>query len=217
MRLRTRLTVEGFVPTSPSGWSLRQRRRMTPLDYDLHKLGWRAFQDLCAVIMQQLLGQTFHTFADTNDAGRDGALHGQWAVSTDAPDEDVAPITSAGVAVVAQCKFSVRLGGTLTPAMLVDEIMKVGRLHENGICDAYILLTNLRVTGRTEAWVRKQAAAVGVARVVVLDGFWVCQQISKPAELRRYVPRVYGLGDLGKILDDRRLRQAHALTSASNA
>jgi hypothetical protein len=75
------------------------------------------------------------------------------------------------------------------------------------------LLTNLRVTGRTEAWVRKQVAAVGVERVLVLDGFWVCQQISKRAELRRYVPRVYGLGDLGKILDDRRLQQARALTT----
>lgn len=190
---------------------MRHDGRMTSLDYDLHKLGWRAFQDLCAVIMQEVLGQTFHTFADTNDAGRDGAFHGHWSVSTDAPDNEVAPIASAGTAAVAQCKFSARQGKTLTPTMLDDEIMKVSRLHEQGLCDAYILLTNLRVTGRTEAWVRKEVAAVGVTRTLVLDGFWVCQQISKRADLRRYVPRVYGLGDLGKILDDRRLRQAQAL------
>ncbi|GAA3537299.1 hypothetical protein GCM10022235_00930 [Kribbella ginsengisoli] len=54
-------------------------------NYDLHKLGRRAFQDLCGVVLQEVLGQTFTVFADTNDAGQDGAFHCIWAGSGDAP------------------------------------------------------------------------------------------------------------------------------------
>ncbi|MCA0307166.1 MAG: hypothetical protein LCH87_07345 [Actinobacteria bacterium] len=187
---------------------------MATLDYRLHTLGWRAFQDLCAVILQRVLGQTFHTFADTNDAGRDGAFYGEWAVPGDVP----ADVSAAGLSAiaasgptVAQCKFSAQATGTLTPSMLGDEMDKAERLHRQGLCDAYLLLTNLRVSARTEAWVRAQCASVGVSHSLVLDGQWICQQIESSPDLRRYVPRVYGLGDLGRILDDRRLRQAEAL------
>jgi len=180
---------------------------MASLDYDLHKLGWRAFQDLCAVVLQEVLGQTFHTFADSNDAGRDGAFYGQWAVAGSSGAVGV----NSGAATVAQCKFGARAGLTLTPSALGAEIAKVGDLHRNGLCDAYVLLTNLAVSGRTESWVIDQARKVGVQDVLVLDGTWICQQISKSGNLRRYVPRVYGLGDLGKILDDRRRRQAESL------
>lgn len=183
---------------------------MTSLVYDLHTLGWRAFQDLCAVVLQRILGQTFHTFADSHDGGRDGAFHGAWATPVDAPPPEAAAVV-AGRATVAQCKFAGRVGGTLTPSMLRDEIEKIQRLHRRGLCDAYLLMTNLRVSGNTEAWVSDQCRQIGIARALVLDGQWICQQIERDADLRRYVPRVYGLGDLGRILDDRRLRQADAL------
>lgn len=186
---------------------------MALVDYDLHRLGWRAFQDLCAVILQQVLGQTFHTFADSNDAGRDGAFHGQWAIQ--APSDPLA--LGSGVATVAQCKFSAQASGTLTPSMLIDEVTKIGRLHSHGLCDAYLLLTNLSVTGRTDEWLKEQVRTHGVQRCLVLDGRWICQQISQRPDLRRYVPRIYGLGDLGQILDDRRLRQARALLSRLEA
>ncbi len=188
---------------------MRQYAVVSGLDYDLHKLGWRAFQDLCAVILQQVLGQTFHAFADTNDAGRDGAFHGRWAAPGDALTGRTASV-ARNIATVVQCKFSGRRDTTLTPAMLSDEVSKIQRLHERGLCDAYLLLTNLRVTGRTDAWIAEQAAGVGVDQTLTLDGTWISQQITQSPSLRRYVPRVYGLGDLGKILDDRRL-QAQAL------
>jgi len=180
------------------------------LDYQLHTLGWRAFQDLCAVVLQRVLGQSFHAFADSNDAGRDGAFYGAWAGPGDAPDPRLATVT-AGRATVAQCKFSGQASGTLTPSMLADEVGKIARLHRRGLCDAYLLMTNLRVSGQTEAWIAEQCARVGVAASLILDGRWICQQIESRPDLRRYVPRVYGLGDLGRILDDRRLRQAEAL------
>lgn len=180
------------------------------IDYDLHKLGWRAFQDLCAVILQHVLGQTFHSFADSNDAGRDGAFHGQWSTH---PPTDSRLASMVQGATVAQCKFSARADGTLSPSSLATEIEKARALHEDGICDAYILLTNLRVTGRTERTIAKQLTAVGIPRSLILDGSWICQQIASSGDLRRYVPRVYGLGDLGKILDERKLGQARALVS----
>ena len=183
---------------------------MPQLDYQLHTLGWRAFQDLCAVVLQRVLGQTMHAFADSNDAGRDGAFHGAWAVPADQSDPNVAGI-AVGRATVVQCKFSARSSGTLTPSMLVDEITKVEQLHRQGLCDAYLLMTNLRVSGQTATWLVDQCARVGVSASLALDGQWICQQIEGRADLRRYVPRVYGLGDLGRILDDRRLRQAQAL------
>jgi hypothetical protein len=190
--------------------NMSDHEQVASLNYDLHKLGWRAFQDMCAIVLQRVLGQTFHAFADSNDAGRDGAFHGEWTTPRDVMDPQLATV-AAGRAVVLQCKFSSRANGTLTPSALAEEVGKVERLHEQGVCDAYLLMTNLRVSGRTDAWLRNQCARVGVAASLVLDGTWICQQIEGHSDLRRYVPRVYGLGDLGRILDDRRLRQAQAL------
>jgi hypothetical protein len=38
-------------------------------DFELHTLGWRSFQDLCAAILREVWGQTVQPFADTRDAG----------------------------------------------------------------------------------------------------------------------------------------------------
>jgi hypothetical protein len=116
-------------------------------------------------------------------------------------------------ATVAQCKFSVKSDGTLAPSALRGELEKIKKLHADGLCDAYILITNLRVSGTTESWLRSELKLLGVEHGMVLDGNWISQQIRRSADLRRYVPRVYGLGDLGQILDDRRLQQADALMS----
>lgn len=182
--------------------------------YDLHKLGWRAFQDLSAVILQTILGATFKTFADSNDGGRDGAFYGNWTTTfgTEA-GAGAAGVAASAHATVVQCKFSASGRATLVPGVLVEELEKAASLHERGLCDAYILMTNLRVTGRTEGWIQEELRAKGINTVEVFDGSWICQQISQEAGLRRYVPRVYGLGDLGQILDDRRLQQATALLS----
>lgn len=47
----------------------------THISFDLHKLGWKAFEDLVVCIFRDLMGQTFQSFADGADAGRDGAFH----------------------------------------------------------------------------------------------------------------------------------------------
>jgi hypothetical protein len=101
--------------------------------YDLHKLGWRGFQDLCCVVLQEVLGQTFTAFADTNDAGQDGAFHGVWAVPTDTPDGELAAFASGTMPVVVQCKFSVDPSATLAPSDLTDELAK-SRTCRPGAC-----------------------------------------------------------------------------------
>lgn len=181
------------------------------INYDLHKLGWRAFQDLSAVVLQHALGQTFHTFADSNDGGRDGAFYGGWLAGNLDSNATLPSSLADAAAVVAQCKFSASGVGTLPPSGLKDELVKAEKLHAEGHCDAYILMTNLRVSGDTEAWLRSELADRGIDQAMVLDGNWICQQIATRPVLRRYVPRVYGLGDLSQILDERRLAQAEVL------
>lgn len=187
---------------------------MSSPDYELHKLGWRAFQDLCGVVLQEVLGQTFTIFADTNDVGQDGAFHGLWTVPADEPNKELENFTYRRMPVVVQCKFSVDPSGTLTPSDLDDELAKIEDLHKRGQCDGYMVLTNLRVTGRTHAWFVEEVRRRGPEVTAILPGSWICAQIEKNWNLRRYVPRVYGLGDLTSILDDRRLRQARALLTS---
>ena len=47
--------------------------------------------------------------------------------------------------------------------------------------------------------------------VAIFGSTWVEQQIRDKTQLRMLVPRVYGLGDLSKILDDRAYRQARVI------
>ncbi|TDL09960.1 hypothetical protein EUA04_08410 [Mycolicibacterium obuense] len=187
---------------------------MSGPDYELHKLGWRAFQDLCGVVLQEVLGQAFAVFADTNDAGQDGAFHGFWTTPDSAPDAELEDFVSATTPVVVQCKFSAEPSGTLAPSDLENELTKLADLHARGLCDAYMVLTNLRVTGRTQAWLGEEVLKRGLKVAAILPGSWICTQIEKNWNLRRYVPRVYGLGDLASILDERRIRQARALLTS---
>ena len=69
-------------------------------------------------------------------------------------------------------------------------------------------MTNARVTGYSEAKIRKRLLDAGVKHPFVLDGQWLCDTIAMNRELRLFVPRVYGLGDLSQILDGRAYEQA---------
>jgi hypothetical protein len=174
---------------------------------ELHALGWRGFQDLSGEILKRTLGQSFMVFADSNDAGRDGAFYGDW-------DDTMCSKNPTGIksgATVLQCKFSAKPDSTLSLSTLDEELGKVARLVENNLCDNYILMTNSRVTGKSEEIIVKALKEKGVKSVYVLDGNWICGQIISHQSLRLYVPRVYGLGDLSQIIDERSYRQAKEL------
>jgi len=50
--------------------------------------------------------------------------------------------------------------------------------------------------------------SAGVKHPLVLGHEWLCRVLTENPRLRRLVPRVYGLGDLGQILDERVFDQA---------
>ena len=179
--------------------------------FELHTLGWRAFQDLCGAVMRTVWGQSVQVFADSNDAGRDGAFYGIWHE----PPGAAAPGDAIEGPFVVQCKHTKHAGATLPQSALEDEFAKVGALVERGMCRSYVLMTNARVTGYSEEKIRKRLLGAGVKHPFVLDGQWVCDTIAMNRELRMFVPRVYGLGDLSQILDGRAYEQAAELIAAA--
>jgi hypothetical protein len=90
------------------------------LNYDLHKLGWHSFQQLCLTIAREVLGQTVQSFLDSKDGGRDGAFAGTWK-----PQERE---ILKGKFVI-QCKFSSKP----TKPLAAFDGVRTGR---DGICTA---------------------------------------------------------------------------------
>lgn len=170
--------------------------------FQLHTLGWHSFQQLCLAVAREILGQTVQSFLDSNDGGRDGAFSGVWSP---APGELI-----SGRFVI-QCKFTARVGYCLTISDLEDEFRKAQRLAEKGTCDVYILMTNAGVSGETERKLEERFKKSGVKEVRVFGVTWLEDQIRESKRLRMMVPRVYGLGDLSQILDERAYEQAAAV------
>lgn len=178
----------------------------TEITYELHSLGWKAFQDLCITITSDIWGQTVQSFFDSHDGGRDVAFHGAWNSKQG---------ESFHGAFTVQCKFTAKRDKTLTLSDLKDELAKAERLASRGLADNYILFTNARLTGVSEEKIKaafektpglKHFAAYGCERI--------SQIIRNSPRLRMLVPRVYGLGDLSQILDERAYAQAGEILSS---
>jgi len=170
--------------------------------FHLHSLGWHSFQQLCLSVSREVLGQTVQSFLDTNDGGRDGAFSGVW----NQQDNE-----SLSGRFVIQCKFTARAGYALKPSDLEEEFSKVRRLVNKSECDIYILMTNAGVSGETELKLKEKVKEAGVKDILILGVTWLEDQIRENKHLRMMVPRVYGLGDLSQILDERAYAQATAV------
>lgn len=170
--------------------------------YDLHRLGWSSFQQLCLTIVREVLGQTVQSFLDSNDAGRDGAFAGSWTSGSGKH--------FSGKFVI-QCKFSSKPGYLLKKSDITNEIPKVRKLVADGLCDVYVLMTNAGVSGKQEAQISSELIGAGVKHVLIYGTTWIEDQIRESTRLRMLVPRVYGLGDLSQILDERAYAQARAV------
>jgi len=175
------------------------------IKYDLHLLGWHSFQQLCLTISREVFGQTVAIFLDTNDAGKDGAFSGIWKQKG---GEDL-----AGKFVI-QCKFTNKADTNLTLSDITDEFVKIERLVKDGRCDCYILITNAGISGRFEVKFNKKLTSLGVKSWRIFGSNWIFTQIHENKRLRMLVPRVYGLGDLSQILDERAYSQAKQLLSS---
>lgn len=167
--------------------------------FDLHTLGWSDFQRLCHTITREVLGQTVEMFLDSGDGGRDGAFSGHWKQQE---QEEL-----SGRFVI-QCKHTSKRDYALRLSDLTDEAEKARRLVATGRCDSYVLMTNAGISGTRAEEIESLFRDVGVQYVRILGSTWLTQQIVENKRLRMLVPRVYGLGDLSQIIDERAYAQA---------
>jgi hypothetical protein len=174
--------------------------------YELHSLGWKAFQHLCVSVTSEIWGQTVQGFFDSHDGGRDGAFHGTWIRKDGESFEGSFTV---------QCKSSIRSDAVLHLKDLRDELAKAKRLAEKGLADNYILFTSGRLTGSANEEIQAAFEAIpGVKRFAAYGVERISQVIRESSRLRMLVPRIYGLGDLSQILDERAYAQAREILSA---
>ena len=181
----------------------RARVQASNVTFELHTLGWEAFQNLCGHVAQEILGQTVTIYAPTNDVGQDGAFQGKWKQK----DKE-----SFSGRFVIQCKFTASRDAHLSLGNLKDELTKAVSLAKAGRANTYLLVTNAKVTGEAETKIRDSFSAIsGIDHFDIFGAEWLTRQILKSKRLRAYVPRIYGLGDLSQILDERVYRQAQEI------
>ena len=174
-------------------------------NFNLHKLGWHDFQNLCLTVTREIFGQTVTGFIPNNDAGRDGAFFGTWT-STQGEQYH-------GDFVI-QAKHTSNPSTFLSPSLISDELDKAERLVASGRCNVYVLMTNAKLTGESELTITQQLRTRGVSQTLILGADWFNRKISENSRLRMLVPRLYGLGDLTQILDERAYRQAEEVLNS---
>src|SRR4051812_6958511 len=125
------------------GDTIAQASRTT---FELHTLGWEAFQNLCGHILREVMGQTLTVFSPGNDAGQDGAFHGEWKI--------IGGEVFSGRTVV-QCKFTARRDAHLSLAGLEDELAKAERLAFAGQAESYLLISNGKLSGEESLKIRE--------------------------------------------------------------
>lgn len=151
------------------------------------------------------MGQTFQPFADGTDGGRDGAFRGQW---TPHGGENM-----SGTFVV-QCKHTSKPGKSLAPSVVDEELPKVRRLAAEGLADNYILVTNYTHPAQASNVAEAAFEKAGAGRALVYGSEWIAQTIAERPNLRRLVPRLYGLGDLTQIVTHQAYRQSREVLEA---
>ncbi len=176
---------------------------MQSIQFDLHKLGWKAFEDLVSCILREILGQTIQVFSDGVDGGRDGAFYGSWTQSC----SDDSMIGSFTI----QCKHTSNQNMKLSMGVINDELPKITRLAEKGLADVYLLFTNCSVSAETAAVMEEDMRKAGAKFARIYGAEWINHSISLHPSLRRMVPRIYGLGDLSQIITNQAFRQAKSV------
>ena len=172
---------------------------MPQISFDLHQLGWKAFEDLVNCIFSEIMGQSFQLFAEGPDGGRDGAFYGEWTPQCG---------DSLSDSFTVQCKHTSKPDKNLTNSVINEELPKVRRLVAQGLADNYFLVTNHSLPAKVAEDAEKTFVAAGVETAIVYGSEWINATITKHPRLRRLVPRLYGLGDLTQIVTHQAYRQA---------
>jgi hypothetical protein len=166
----------------------------------LHTLGWKAFQDLCAQVCEVVLGRPVGIYREAQDGGQD-------ATFTSKPKATGGMAESATI----QCKFSGDPTRKLRASDIAGEREHVMDLVAKGLASSYYFITNMSVDAPVAADICAELSRLGVQDAQVYGREWLTLKIRESARLRALVPRIYGLGDLSVILDERRAQQTEAL------
>lgn len=92
-------------------------------DLALHTLGWKAFQDLCAQVCQEVLRRPVEVYREAQDDGQDAVFVSPFRRG--APDEHIATV---------QCKFSAKSERRLKLSELTREVDSIKALIAEGTC-----------------------------------------------------------------------------------
>jgi hypothetical protein len=169
------------------------------LQFRLEELGWYSFEQLCRTICREVWNQPVETYSRGPDGGRDGSLYGAWG-----DDGNLRPV-------VIQCKHTSDATKRLTSAAFASELPNVARHVAEGRCERYLLMTNMKVSGNEAASIERALRDSGVIDPIVQGYDSICELLTDNKPLRAQVPRLYGLGDLSEILDERSYAQAEAV------
>ena len=167
------------------------------IDFALHTLGWKAFQDLCSQICAEMLGRTVSIYREAQDGGQDAMF--------------LLPAEKGFREATVQCKFSGKPDKKLKLSDITTELTIIKELVSQGRAQTYYFLTNMGVDAPVAAEIRDQLHELGVQEPYVEGREWITVQIKSSPRLRALVPRVYGLGDLSSILDERSASQTRTL------
>lgn len=171
-------------------------------DFALHTIGWQAFQDLVVSIAEVEYDRPVIRVAKVHDQGRDGSFYGLPESKLEENDQRETTI---------QCKHYSGRDNKLTLASLSSELTSVRNLVSSNRAHGYILVTNANVTEGDRLKLAKALRECGVKQPYIFGRDWVVAKILEHPRVRALVPRVYGLGDLSWIIDDRARRQANAI------
>lgn len=140
------------------------------VNYELHSLGWKAFQNLCSTIVSEIWGQTVQTFFDSQDGGRDGAFNGHW--------ENREGELYTGTFTV-QCKHTTKSDSIIKLSDLASELEKAKRLAKRGLADNYFLFSNSKLTGINDEAIRLEFEKIPEIKKCVIFGGEKISQIIR--------------------------------------
>lgn len=169
------------------------------IDYALHTLGWASFQDLCASVFEVVYNRPVVVYAKTHDGGRDGSFKGFVNQPLDPSETRDSTL---------QTKHVSRPDASLLLSHLTEERAKVHSLVKMGRAHSYVVMTNATVTATEAQKIEDALLSEGALEVCILGRDWINNKIHQNPKVRATVPRLYGLGDLSWIIDERAIAQA---------
>ena len=165
--------------------------------FELHTLGWRAFQDLCFTIIREEFGHRCQLLSYVKDLGQDVIFKGD-----NTRDSNYETF-------IFQCKHKSKPDISVTLGMFKEEIMKLKALNELKHIRDYYIITNMIVSGTVESALKEKIQTeCNIPNVIIYGKDWLDRTILENKRLRQLVPRIYGLGDLSQIIDERAYQQS---------